>query len=85
MSDGTPVNRSSLVLLKNGIPAIDWGEGRFQDILSGDFLHCTENEIDHTIQDKELDQLILINRVYSYNINTVFLYPLPEPPRRTID
>ena len=72
-------------MLKNGMPAIDWGDCLFQDILSGEFIHCGELDIDHTIQDEELDQLVHIRRVYSYNLNTVWVYPLPDLPRRTID
>ena len=85
MTGGTPVNRSFVVILRNGIPAIDWGEGLFQDILSGDFIHCVEMDIDHTIQDEELDQLARTGRIYSYNTQTIYLYPLPEPPRQTIE
>ncbi len=85
MPDGTPVNRNFVVILKDGTPVIDWGEGLFQDIWSGDFLHCRETDIDHTIQDPELDQLVLTNRAYSYNSSTVLLYTLPEPTRRTMD
>lgn len=85
MSDGMPVTRSFVVILKNGIPVIDWGENNYQDILSGDFIHCSEHDVDHAIQDAELDQLVLIKRVYSYTAATVFTYLLPELPRRTID
>lgn len=85
MTYGTPVNRNFVVILRNGIPAIDWGDGLFQDILSGDFLHCVEMDVDHTIQDEELDQLVWASRIRSYNSQVVYLYPLPEPPRQTID
>jgi hypothetical protein len=85
MTDGTPVNRNFVVMLRNGIPAIDWGGGVFQDILSGDFLHCAEMDVDHTILDDELDQLMLTSHIYSYNAQTIYLYSLPEPPRQAIE
>ena len=81
MPDGVPVNRNFVVMLKNGIPAIDWGDGLFQDILTGDFLNCQEKDVDHTIQDIELDSLIFSRRIYSYDASTIYLFPLPEPSR----
>lgn len=85
MTGGTPVNRHCVVMLHKGIPVIDWGNGLFQDILSGEFIHGTEADVSHTIQDDELKQLKNVNRIYRYDANIVYVYPLPEPPHRTID
>jgi hypothetical protein len=85
MTGGTPVNRNWVVILQNGNPVIDWGNDLFQDILNGQFIHGTEADISHTIQDDELEQLKHMCRIYSYNANYVYIYPLPETPHRTID
>jgi len=85
MTGGTPVNRHWVVVLQNGIAAIDWGNGLFQDILSGEFIHGTEADVSHTIQDDELEQLKHMSRIYQYDANIVYVFPLPEPPHRTID
>ena len=85
MTGGTPVNRHGVVILQSGIPVIDWGNELFQDILSGQFIHGTEADISHTILDEELEQLKHMSRIYRYDANYVYVYPLPEPPHRTID
>ena len=82
---GTPVNRHWMVVLQNGIPAIDWGDGIYQDILSGDFIHGTEADVSHTILDDELELLKHTNHIYQYDATNVYIYPLPESPHRTID
>ena len=85
MPEGMPVNRNFVVMMKDGVPAIDWGDGLFQDILTGDFFDRQDKDVDHTIQDKELDPLVFARRIYSYDAATIYLFPLPEPPRRTIE
>jgi hypothetical protein len=85
MPGGTPVNRHWVVILQNGNPVIDWGNGMFQDILTGQFIRGTDADISHTILDDELDQLKHLSRIYQYDANNVYIYPLPEPPHRTID
>ena len=72
-------------MLKNGNPVIDWGDDLFQDIHSGEFIHGTEADISHTIQDDELELLKHMGRIYYYDAMYVYIYPLPELPRRTID
>jgi len=85
MTNGTPVNRHYVVILQNGNPVIDWGNELFQDLLSGQFIHGTEAEISHTSQDDELELLKHMGRIFDYDANYVYIYPLPEPPHRTID
>ena len=85
MTGGTPINRHWIVVLQDGTTAIDWGDGLFQDILSGEFFHASEAEVSHTIPDEELEQLKLTSGIYRYDANVVYIHPLPESPRRTID
>lgn len=82
---GTPINRHWIVILQDGTTAIDWGDGLFQDILSGDFSHKCEGDVSHTILDEELEHLRLANHIYRYDANLVYIHPLPESPKRTID
>jgi hypothetical protein len=85
MPGGTPVSRHWVVMLKDGNAAVDWGDNLFQDIMSGDFMHCDEEDISHDILDDELEILKRAGRVDSYDAQFVYLYSMPEPPRRTIE
>lgn len=85
MADGTPVNRQWVLVLKDGAIVIDWGDNLFQDVRQGDFIRVEEKEISHHITNEELDWLIRIGRVKSFNNLTVWFSSLPERPQRTID
>ncbi|HOS53742.1 MAG TPA: hypothetical protein PLW25_04300 [Anaerolineaceae bacterium] len=85
MATGTPINRQMVIVLKNGIIAIDWGDGLYQDIRTGDFIPVLETDYSHHILNEELDWLIKIGRVISYDKNTVQSQSLPERPQRTIE
>ncbi len=85
MSDGIPVNRQWVIVLKDGTIAIDWGDGLFQDVRSGEFVAVVENEISHHVLNEELDWLIKVGRVSSFNSSMVNFHSLPERPQRTID
>ena len=85
MSGGTPVNRQWVLALKDGDIVIDWGDGLYQDVRGGEFIHVVEMDISHHILDEELDWLIRIGRVASYNRHTVHFNSLPERPQRTIE
>jgi len=82
---GTPINRHWVVVLRNASTVIDWGDGLFQDILTGDFSHGTEAEISHTILDNELEQMKRMNQIFHYDANFVYVHPLPEYPHDAID
>lgn len=85
MIGGTPVNRQWIVALKDGTIVIDWGDGIFQDVRSGDFVQEDEKEISHHLVNEELDWLVRVGRVASYTAQTVWFNNLPERPQRTID
>lgn len=85
MPVGTPVDRHWVIVLKDGIIAIDWGDGLFQDVRSGEFIPVAEKDISHHVLNEELDWLIKIGRVGSYNASTVNFHSLPERPQRTIE
>jgi hypothetical protein len=85
MTRGIPVSRSLVYVLKTGEVVVDWGDGRVQDLLTGDFFESGESDFDRAVSDGELDNLRNNGRLEGYDNRTVFLRPLPEPPRKTID
>lgn len=85
MPNGTPINRQWIFVTRKGVIAIDWGNGLAQDIVSGEFFEYKEALYSHPAGDRELDQLIRMGRVESYDRTTAYVYSLPELPRRTLD
>lgn len=85
MSAGTPINRQWVIVLKDGNIVIDWGDGLFQDVRSGDFVKVSEKDISHHVLNEDLDILIHAGRVISYTATTVFFPSLPERPQKTIE
>ena len=85
MALGTPINRQMVIVLKDGTIAVDWSENLYQDIRSGDFITVNDADYSHHILNEELDWLIKIGRVYSYDKDTVHCHSLPERPQRTIE
>lgn len=85
MASGTPINRQWVIVLKDGDIVIDWGDGLFQDVITGDFLPVLEKDVSHHILDEELDWLTRIGRVGSYTRLTVNFHSLPERPQKTIE
>jgi hypothetical protein len=82
---GIPVNRQWVLVLKDGRIVVDWGDSMYQDVRSGDFIECSDDDISHHIKDDELDWLKRLGRVDKYDTAQVFLFRLPERPRRTLD
>ena len=82
---GTPVNRQWVLVLHSGLIVIDWGDGLFQDVYSGDFLQCSEGEISHHVQEDELELLRRGGKVNHWNVQTVYFNNLPERYQRTIE
>jgi hypothetical protein len=85
MSSGIPVPRSLVFALKSGEVVFDWGDGRVQDIMTGEFLPFDESNYDRAVLDAELESLRNNGRVESFDARTVHLKPLPEPPRSTLE
>lgn len=85
MPGGTPVGRPWIVVLRNGTVAIDWGDGVFQDAISGDFLQVAESQVSHRALDGDLDWLVGIGRVSSYDEQQVYFLNLPERIKKSLD
>jgi hypothetical protein len=85
MNRGLAVPRGWVFVLRTGEYVVDWGDGRVQDLLSGEFLKFAESQYGRAISDSDLASLKNNGRVESYDSTTVYLRPLPEPPLRTIE
>ena len=85
MPTGTPISRHCLVVLQDGRFVIDWENTLFQDIRTGEFLHCSEHEVDHLMQDDELELLKRISIITEFDPKHAYVLPLPEQNRRTLD
>ncbi|MCX6055720.1 MAG: hypothetical protein NTZ74_12580 [Chloroflexi bacterium] len=85
MTGGTPLNRQRVIVLKDGMIKIDWGDGLFQDVRLGDFIPVIEKDVSPHSTNEELDWLIRIGRVGSYTRQTVHFPSLPERPQKTIE
>ncbi len=85
MPAGIPFSRQYVLVFADGRIVLDWGDGLFQELETGNFFHAAESQVSHTIMDEELDWLKRIGRVESYNRLQVFFLNLPERPVKTID
>ena len=85
MPTGTIIERQWILLLKDGTVVIDWGDGLYQDVYSGDFSECQEGEISHRVQDDDLELLKRTGRVEYFDAHKVYFNMLPERPARTIE
>jgi hypothetical protein len=85
MPSGMPVPRDLLFVLKTGEFVLDVGDARVQDVQTGDFLTFRERDYGRAILDGDLETLKNNGVVISYTPRVVYLRPLPEPPRRTIE
>jgi hypothetical protein len=79
-ASGTPLSRHWILVLKDGRTVVDWGNDRFQDILTGEFITCLESEISHTAQDDDLQTLKKAGLVYRFDTTHIYVATLPEPP-----
>jgi len=85
MTRGMPVARSLVFVLETGGIVVDWGDGRVQDPLTRAFIPCQESDVDRVVTDGGLNSLRNNGRLEVYDAATVFLRPLPEPPRKTLE
>jgi len=85
MPSGIPIQRQWILALKNGSFVIDWGEGLYQDILTGDFESSVDLSAATPITDDELNLLRRAGRVDSFDLRQVYVRSLPERPHKPID
>lgn len=81
MPMGAAVGRHWVFILNNGDVVIDWGNDRFQDVYTGEFITFKEKEFSrHLIQDSQLDYLKRTGYITGYDHNMVYFTSLPEQP-----
>jgi hypothetical protein len=85
VSIGKPINRHQFFVLKDGTPVLEWDDDLLQDLLSGDFIQGSKKDYSHAIRDDELGMLVRAGRVEQFDERQVFIFSLPEPPRRTME
>ncbi len=81
----TGINRNWLMMLDSGIVVIDWGDGLYQDIITGKFMRCNSEEISHVAMESELIYLKKVGRIDDFDSKHVYVHGLPERPTSTID
>jgi hypothetical protein len=85
MTGGTPFAREFVLVLEDGRVVLDWGDGVFQDIRTGEFLLKPEDLACRRIETAELDLLKRAGQVQRFDRQEVFFINLPERPSKTID
>ncbi len=85
MPEGFTLNRGWLLALKDGRVVVDWGEGIFQDITSGQFIESVDLIGSHTVRVEELVWLKRTGQVLDFDEAQVFVSSLPERQRRPLD
>jgi hypothetical protein len=84
MSGGIPILRDFVIVLSDGSPVYDWGEGVGVDLFTGEFVLFNSDDYSHPIQDEELDVLRKAGRINSYDQQKVFVPSLPERTTNSI-
>jgi len=82
---GTPVQRQWILVLRNGVVVVDWGDGLFQDVDNGEFVQVEQTEISHSAQNLELEMLKRSSRIQSYDASQAWFINLPERPAQLMD
>lgn len=85
MAGGIPVPRDLVFVLRTGETVLDVGDGRVQDVQTGEFMEFRERDYGRAILDGDLETLKNNGVVHAYDARIIYLRPLPEPPRRTIE
>jgi hypothetical protein len=85
MKRGTAIERAFVCVLADGTTCVDWGDGRMQDVLTGEFRPAAEVIATHTVTDAELKALVQQGIATGYDANYAYLLPLPERPMKTIE
>jgi len=72
------INRKWIFLLKDGNAALDWGEGKAQILLSGEFTRYSADDYSHLLQDDELIPLVEAGRIADFNTHQAAIVPWPS-------
>lgn len=78
MPGGTVIDRNWLVLLDDGTPAVDWGDGTMQNIITGEFIADTGRSAAFPVPPEELARMAKAGVIIFAGEKQVELHPLPE-------
>ena len=85
MAGGTPFAREFVLVLEDGRIVLDWGDGLYQDVRTGEFFHNPEGLVSRKIENAELELLKRAGQVQRFDRQDVFFINLAERPSKTID
>lgn len=71
------INRKWFIMLTNGIPALDWGDGMAQELQTGEFVCYTTEEYGHILSNEELTTLVNLGQIASFTPNQAAIYAWP--------
>jgi len=85
MTAAVPISRHWVIVLHNGDIVIDWGEGVFQDVISGAFLPTVDQAGSHAIQNDECAWLESSGVIQGYDAAQVYVTHLPMRQRESLE
>ena len=85
VKDGASISRNWFVVMRNGILAVDWGDGLFLDLRIGAFFHADDKDVSHRALDADLEWSKQTGHVNDFDAENVYLINLPDLPRRTLE
>lgn len=77
MIAAVPISRQWVIVLHNGDIVIDWGDGVFQDVISGMILFKVDQSGSHTIQNDECAWLESRGVIQGFDAAQVYVTHLP--------
>ena len=85
MTAAVPINRHWVIVLNNGDVVIDWGDGVFQDVISGEFLTTVNQTGSHAIQNDECVWLESSGVIQGYDTAEVYVTHLPLRHQQSLE
>jgi hypothetical protein len=85
MPSALPINRQWVIVLNNGDVIIDWGDGVFQDVMSGTFLTAVDQTGSHPVQDDECSWLEKAGAIQGFDKFQVYVFDLPIRSKKSIE
>ncbi len=85
MTSAVSINRQWVIVLCNGDIVVDWGDGVFQDVMSGSFLPVVDQTGSHPVQDNECSWLEKAGAIQGFDKFQVYVYDLPARLKKSLE
>jgi len=85
MTAAVSINRHWVIVLNDGMVVIDWGNGTFQDILTGEFFTEIDQNASNAIHDGECAWLLNNGTIQGYDNEQVYVVNLPQRQKSAIE